>query len=467
MAASEAAPFAKTGGLADVLGALPPALAARGEQVAVVLPRYRGIPAEGLRRVWDSLEIYLSGTMFRVDILEATQRGVSYYFADCPPLFDRPGIYGEFNHDYGDNALRFALFSRAVLGVARFVFRPDILHTHDWQAGLVHPFLRHTYASDPTYFPIKTVMSIHNIGYQGVYPAYLSGALGIDAALLRPDLLEFHGNLNYLKGGIVFADAITTVSPAYAREIQTPEFGFGLDGLLRASSNRLTGILNGADYDEWNPATDPHIAANYSVDDVAGKEACKRDLLATFGLPEELDRPVIGIVSRFATQKGFDLIAQDAHRILEQDVALVALGMGEHRYQDLFRYLAAVRPLQVGVRIGYDNALAHKIEAGADIFLMPSRYEPCGLNQIYSLRYGTVPVVRATGGLDDTIEEDTGVKFRNYDGTGLLWAVGTALAKYRDRDGWRAMMLAGMRKDFSWDASAVQYSALYRRLLGA
>ena len=282
---------------------------------------------------------------------------------------------------------------------------------------------------------------------------------------MRPDGLEFFGRVNLLKGGLEFSDALTTVSRKYAQEIQTPELGFGLDGVLRERAGVLTGILNGVDYTEWDPRTDQFIAARYSPDRLEGKRECKADLLDAFGLPREnLDRPLIGIVARFAGQKGFDLVEQVAAPLLEEDLALVALGTGEPRYEQLFLDLAAANSGRAGARIAYDNALAHKIEAGADMFLMPSLYEPSGLNQMYSLRYGTVPIVRATGGLDDTIDEETGFKFDEYSGAALLEAVRAALAAYRDPDKWTAMMLAGMRRDYSWQASASAYSALYRRL---
>ncbi len=301
-------------------------------------------------------------------------------------------------------------------------------------------------------------------GIRAVLPPSILSEIGLDPSLLRPDALEFYGEVNLLKGGLVYSDAINTVSRKYAEEIQTPELGFGLDGVLRERSEVLTGILNGADYSQWDPRTDPYIAAHYSPENLEGKRACKADLLTEFGLSPNLERPLIGIISRFAGQKGFDLIEEIAPLLLDQDVALAALGTGDPKYERFFLELAAAYPDRVGVRIAFDEGLAHKIEAGADMFLMPSLYEPCGLNQIYSLRYGTVPVVRATGGLDDTIDEDTGFKFHDYTGAALLEAVRAALDAYQDREQWTRMMLAGMRKDFSWNASAVEYSALYRRL---
>ena len=465
MVASEATPFAKTGGLADVLGALPAALQARGQQAAVVLPAYRNsqypsLPRTAYRGLWVPI-----GPGYLVDILETTERDVTFYFVDCPPLFDRDGIYGSASVDYPDNHLRFAVLSMAAVGVARYLFRPHIIHVHDWQAALVPVYIREHFGDDPTFGGVKILFTIHNLGYQGIFGPEALPLIGLDPKLFNPAQLEFFGKVNFLKGGIAFADAVSTVSKGYAREIQTPEYGFGLDGFLK-ERRPIYGIVNGVDYVEWNPEHDPNIAKNYSVDDLSGKPACKRALLEELGLPiGDLKRPLIGIVSRFASQKGIDLIADVASQLLERDVSLAVLGSGDRQYESMFQLLAQTYPDRVAVRIGYDNPLSHRIEAGADMFLMPSRYEPCGLSQIYSLRYGTVPVVRATGGLDDTIEEDTGFKFREYDGDAMLAALGAALKTYRDRDRWLAMMRRGMRKDFSWSAVAVEYIGLYRGLL--
>ena len=308
---------------------------------------------------------------------------------------------------------------------------------------------------------------MHNLGYHGLFPAAALADIGIGVEAFRPDGLEFFGKVSYLKAGLNYADALNTVSPTYAREIQTPEYGFGLDGVLRARSGVLSGILNGVDYGEWNPETDRLIAANYSSADLSGKRICKQDLISEFGLPEgALEAPLIGIVSRFTSQKGADLIAEAADDLVAEGFYMAALGAGEPQYEELFRAMAARHPQRIAVRFGYNNALAHKIEAGADLFLMPSRYEPCGLNQMYSLRYGTVPVVRATGGLDDTIEPGTGFKFWEYSGSALLGALRTAREAFASPEGWRALMLTGMAKDFSWSQSAAEYARLYGRLQG-
>jgi starch synthase len=465
MISSEAAPFAKTGGLADVLGSLPAALGSYGDEVAVVIPRYGSIDLKSARRVWDNLAVYFGANSYPVSIYRAPAE-YPVYLVDCPPLFDRKGFYGESGVDYPDNHIRFAVFCRAALSVARFLFRTDIFHCHDWQTGLVPAYLRTTFACDPTFMGCRTLFTIHNLGYQGLFPKTVLAEVALDPAVYRPDGMEFFGRVSYLKAGIEFADAVNTVSPTYAREIQTPEFGFGMDARLRARAAVLSGILNGVDYTDWSPETDTHIAARYSAEDLSGKVECKRRLVEEFGLPAAaMERPLLGTVSRFTRQKGADILAEIAAQIVAEDVYLVALGTGDPEYEDFFRRMQQEHPGRIAARIGFDNGLAHRIEAGADMFLMPSHYEPCGLNQIYSLRYGTVPVVRATGGLDDTIEEGTGFKFAEYTGQAFLEAVRAAVRAFADREAWQRMMLRGMAKDFSWKKSAAAYSALYGRLL--
>ncbi len=466
MVASEATPFSKTGGLADVIGALPAALKHLGHEVAVITPAYRSNQYPGpVREVYRNLHVSIDRG-FNVDIYEAIDRGVPFYFVDCPPLFDRSGLYGEGGSDYYDNHIRFAVFSMAALGAARHLFHPQVIHCHDWQSGLVPVYIRQFFQGDPYVLGTKLLFTIHNLGYQGLFPASVLQQIAVSRSLFTPAGLEFYGQLNLLKAGIVFSDAVSTVSKGYAREIQTPEYGFGLENLLRSRADVLTGIVNGVDYREWNPETDPHIAQNYSSSDLTGKLACKRALLAEMGLPpENIDRPLFGIVSRFVDQKGFDLIAQIAGELAGLDIAMAVLGSGETRYEEMFRQLAIAFPGKFGVRIGYDNALAHRIEAGSDMFLMPSRYEPCGLNQIYSLKYGTIPVVRATGGLDDTIDVETGFKFWDYAGWALFGAIEDASAAYQDKHKWTAMMVRAMAKDFSWTASAQEYESVYQGIL--
>src|SRR5882762_3876228 len=467
-AASEALPYAKTGGLADVLEALPRALVKLGHEVAVFLPRYRGVKSSSV--VMPSLTIP-QGTRLRFPAINngAVLRGVRYFFLDDPFYFDRDGIYGDKTREFPDNAERFTEFSRATIEMAKHVWTPDVFHCNDWQTAMVPALLRSSYVDDPVVKDIPVVFTIHNIGYHGVFPPESLTRAGIPQSLFHPGGIEFFGNANFLKGGLVYSDYLTTVSPRYAKEIQTPEFGYGLDGVIRSRGDRVVGILNGVDYTTWNPARDSFIAMKYSAKDLAGKQACKQDLLNTFGLVnDDPHRAVLGIVSRFADQKGFDLIADRAHEMLHEDVLLVVLGTGDKRYEELFRALADAYPGRVGFKFAYDNALAHKVEAGADIFLMPSRYEPCGLNQIYSLKYGTVPVVRATGGLDDTVENfdvehgtGTGFKFTEYTGTAFLYAVKQALQHYADERIWKRIQLNGMAKDFSWKTSAAEYAKIY------
>ena len=467
--ASEGLPFSKTGGLADVVEALPKALVAQGHEVAVVLPRYRETKATAV--VMPSLTIPMGGTRLRFPaIADGTLlSGVRYYFVDDPAYFDRDGLYGGSAGDYPDNAERYAEFCRAAIEISKHVWPADVFHCHDWQTALVPVLLRTSYGDDPLVKDTPVVFSIHNMGYHGQFTKDVLERVGLPQALFHPAGIEFFGSVNLLKGGLVYSDYLTTVSRKYAEEIQTAEYGSGLDGVVRSRADRLVGILNGVDYSAWNPEKDNLIAARYSAKDLSGKQVCKQELLELFGLSHDhLERPLIGIVSRFADQKGFDLIAEKAHELMREGLVLVVLGTGERKYEDLFRALAAAYPGRVGVKIAYDNAMAHKVEAGADIFLMPSRYEPSGLNQMYSLKYGTVPIVRATGGLDDSIEPfdvehgtGTGFKFKEYSGDALLYAVRQALHHYMDERIWKRIQLNGMAKDFSWKGPAAEYAKLY------
>jgi starch synthase len=465
---SEGLPFSKTGGLADVVEGLPKALAQLGHDVAVLLPRYRGNKITA--RVIPSLTIPMGdGLRFPALAEGSVVEGVRYFFVDDPDYFDREQLYGDKAGDFRDNAERFAEFSRAAIEFAKHVWMPDIFHCHDWQSALVPVLLRTLYAQDAAVQDVPVVFTIHNLGYQGLFPRAALETIGLPASLFQMDALEYYGKVNFLKGALVFADYLTTVSRKYALEIQTPEYGAGLEGVIRKRADRLSGILNGVDYSAWSPETDKFTASHYSAGNLTGKRLCKSDLLEAFHLPlENLERPLIGIVSRFADQKGFDLIAQVADQMMEENLALVALGAGEKKYEQLFQSLAERFPARVSVKVAYDNTIAHKIEAGADMFLMPSRYEPCGLNQIYSLRYGTVPVVRATGGLDDTIVpfdartgRGTGFKFEVYDGGALLDCLRQALKVFRDDKAWRRLQANGMARDFSWKSSAAEYVKLY------
>ncbi len=465
MVSSEAAPYAKTGGLADVVGALPAALQQLGHEVAVLIPRYAGTVGRSPRQVTEPFDVQLGPYAWRPSVY-TTAEDSPFFFLDLPEFYARDGIYGDRRGDFGDNDLRFGMLSLAVFEFARRAFRPDIIHCHDWQAGLTPCYLKTWLTQDPSFYKTKSIETIHNLGYLGYFGRGSLERVGLPPWLFRTDLVEFHGGISLLKAGLVYADAITTVSPRYAQEIQTPEHGYGLEGLLRARSQDLIGILNGVDYSKWNPETDTAIPANYSAADLSGKAICKRELLREFGLEHApMDRPLVGIVSRLTGQKGADLILDAAPALFREDLYMVVLGSGEPSFEQMFRQIRDAFPDRVGLRLGYDDGLAHRIEAGSDMFLMPSRYEPCGLNQIYSLRYGTVPVVRATGGLDDTIDGETGFKFWEYSGYALLLAMQAALRAWTDRERWTRMMRTGMGRDFSWMASAVQYSTVYERLL--
>ena len=470
--ASECVPFSKTGGLADVVGALPRALAAAGHEVSVYVPRYRHTRISDERMVVQSITVPFDDRYRFCSILTgAGYPGVRFFFVDYPPYFDRDGLYGTASGDFPDNAERFALFCRAALEGSKILGVPDIFHCHDWQSALLPILLRTQYLEDPAFRDVRTVFTIHNMGYQGLFPAEILPLLMLPWDLFTISKMEYFGNVNLLKGALVYSDWITTVSRKYAQEIQTTEFGFGLDGVLKERGQTVSGILNGVDYEEWNPEIDRFIAAHYSAENLSGKHECKQDLLASFGIGNaDPSLPVIGIVSRFAAQKGFDLIGQIVDRLALENVLLTVLGSGDKLYEEMFLRLARRVPGKIAVRIAYDNALAHKIEAGADMFLMPSRYEPCGLNQIYSLRYGSVPIVRAVGGLDDTIDpwdprtkKGTGFKFQEYTGEALLRAIHQALQVYGDQGSWQKLMRNGMSKDFSWRISAREYLRVYER----
>jgi starch synthase len=472
-AASECVPFSKTGGLADVIGALPKALAALGHDVSVFLPRYKQTKLTQPATVLSSITVPFADQYRFCSLLEAGSQGnLKFYFIDYPPYFDRDALYGPSGVDYPDNAERFALYSRAVIEASKVLGAPDIFSCHDWQSALVPILLRTVYANDPALRGVSTVFTIHNMGYQGLFPPAILPALGLPQELFNMSQLEFFGKVNLLKGALVFSDYITTVSKKYSQEIQTPEYGFGLDGVLRQRADAVTGILNGVDYNEWSPETDKHIITKYTIELIDAKAGCKKDLLTEFGIGNgEGKLPIIGIVSRFAAQKGFDLIAEVAEKLAREPMMVIALGSGDKEYEELFQRLQTEYPKKFAVKVAYDNAIAHKIEAGADMFLMPSRYEPCGLNQIYSLKYGTVPIVRATGGLDDTIEpfdpytgQGTGFKFTDYTGEALLGTVRMALAAWRNRAGWQKLMRNGMSKDFSWNTSAREYVRVFDKV---
>jgi starch synthase len=464
---SEAVPFAKTGGLADVLGALPPALARLGCDVTLVVPKYRGVDAG---REIDRCSIAVGAFSAAVGFLEVPlSAGARAVLVDVPELYDRGELYGAGGKDYPDNARRFAMLARAALEfIARRGMRPSVVHAHDWQAGLAPVYLKTLYADHPILAGVPSVLTIHNLAYQGLFEADWLPRLDLPPELLAVDRLEFWGKISFLKGAINDAALITTVSRTYAEEIQTPEFGCGFDGILRSRAADLVGILNGIDTAEWDPARDRFLPSPYSAGDLTGKKAAKAQLLARYGLAAgdaAAKRPLIGMISRMVSQKGLDLIAALSDRLPALDAAFVVLGTGEPKYQDVWRTLAAAHPDRIGVRIGFDEPLAHLVEAGSDMFLMPSRFEPCGLNQMYSLRYGTVPIVRAVGGLADTVRDGVdGFVFKEYAPEALLAALGRALEAFKDGRKWREFQAAGMGQDLSWDRSAREYVRMYGRL---
>jgi len=470
--ASEVAPLSKSGGLGDVAAALPAALAARGHAVSVVSPRYGTIDAA--RHGFEPLHRAIRVRGEQTTLFVRRQGGLTHYLVEHEHFFgSRRGLYGDHQHEFGDNAERFAYLCRAALEVpAAFGLRPHVLHLNDWQTGLAAWLLRNEHAQDPVLRSTRSVFTIHNLAYQGVFRKEVLPAIGLPWEVFRFDAMEFHDRLNFMKAGLVFSDALTTVSPTYAREICTAEGGEGLDGLLRHRQRDLTGILNGIDHQEWNPAGDPHLPAHYDVHKLAGKHACKKALQEELGLPVRADLPVVALVSRLADQKGMDLVLAALPELARRELQLVLLGSGRRDWEEAFAHAAREHPHRVAVRIGFDEGLAHRIEAGADLFLMPSRFEPCGLNQLYSLRYGTVPVVRRVGGLADTVQdydgwkEGTGFVFGDYDPRAMLAALRRAKELYRDKRAWNALLKRGMAQDFSWSRSAAQYEALYDRLRG-
>jgi starch synthase len=465
----EMAPHVKSGGLADISAALPKALVRMGHRVTVILPRYAVIPFPP-GEFAGSLHVPVDGMARSAGFYRSqTDAGVEVVFVEYPPFYDRPQLYG----DYDDNRLRFAFLARAALEHFRSRGeRPSVFHAHEWQTGLVPVYLKAFYWDDPTLHRMPSVFTIHNVAYQGQFGMDTVGLLGLPWNLGTSFALEYHGSVSYLKGGTVFAEAVNTVSPTYALEIQGPEHGFGFDGVVRSRAGDVVGILNGVDYDDWDPRADRHVARAYSPDDLSGKAACKADLLRAYGLPEFPDLPLLGVTSRLVWHKGFDIVAGAWWDFLQRPLRMVVLGTGDHGAQEGLRYLQERDPDRFSVRFEYDEALAHKVMAGSDMFLMPSRSEPCGLTQMYALRYGTIPVVRSTGGLVDTVEPydaakgtGTGFRFDTPDGTGLLWAVDQALSAFRQRKAWTALMRRAMASDFSWERSAGQYVDLYRRAM--
>jgi len=467
-------PYAKTGGLADVVGALAPELAALGHQVTCCLPFYRSVRASlpAVRATGISLAIPMGSQTVRAEVLEAVlPQGVRLLLINREEYFDRAELYHTGVRDYEDNAERFLFFAKAVAEVAtRPDWRADVVHCHDWQTAFVPVQFR--YQRQVHQGPVPpTVLTIHNLAYQGVFWGLDFPLTNLPEAFFGPAGLEFHGQLNLLKGGILAADQVTAVSPTYAREIQTLLGGFGLDGILRARTDRLVGILNGADYVTWDPATDNHLSARYRVDDLSGKERCRGDLLRRLGLDTKRRGPVLALISRLTELKGIDLVVEAAAAVVADGAALVMLGKGDRRYEQALWELANRFPRQVAVRVEMNEELAHQIQAGADMLLVPSRAEPCGLTQIYAMRYGTIPVVRAVGGLRDTVapcdaraRRGTGFRFETYTAAALHGALRRARAVFDEPRRWRALMRRAMAADFSWRQSALRYEKLYTAL---
>jgi starch synthase len=475
MASSEISPLAKTGGLADAAAGLADALVRLGTDVTGVMPAYRTVleKLSPLEETGIEIQVPIAGRSARGVILKASiKECVSVYLIRADNYFMRDGLYGNSRGDYPDNAERFTFFCKAALELASKTTPWDVIHCNDWQTALI-PVLKKTQSQlYPKIEKTKELLSIHNLAHQGNFAASAWNLLGLDSRYFTPHYLEFYGNINLLKGGILFADVLTTVSKKYAAEIKTSEYGCGLEGVIRDRERDLYGILNGVDYQEWNPEIDPHIKEHYTDKNPSGKKSCKEDLQRICGLPVEPTVPLIGMVSRLADQKGVDLLVDIIDDLLQMDLQLVLLGSGEQRYQELLAGLPVRHARKIAVRIGFDNALAHKIEAGADMFLMPSKFEPSGLSQMYSLKYGTIPIVRATGGLDDTIRDyepragiGNGIKFATYSGPTLLEAVKRAIALYCNPQAWRRLMANAMGCDFSWQKSATEYVALYRKLI--
>jgi len=476
LTSAEVAPLAKTGGLADVTAALSAQLHQAGHDVRLLMPRYAALETQGLQiepvaKLQNlSMRVGPWNISYSIDTTILPGSDLSIYLLRCPQLYGRPGIYTQ----DADEHLRFIFLSRAAIEMCQQLrFAPHIFHCHDWHTALIPLYLRSVYAWDALFAKTKSVLTIHNIGYQGVFGADILADLNLDGAvplLHQADLQA--GRVNFLKTGILYAHLVTAVSPTYAREIQGAEYGVGLDGLLRERSASVIGILNGVDYNEWDPATDPLIPANYTADDLSGKAICKHELMRDLGLAGGAEQPLLGIVSRLVGQKGFELVENVIPSLmLERNFSLAILGSGESRYEHFFTQLQRVFRDRVCFYRGYNNKLAHWIEAGADLFLMPSLYEPCGLNQMYSLKYGTVPIVRNTGGLADTVQlvnpgsaTGTGIVFDHYDDNGLRWAMRFGLDLFANRPLWQKIMQNGMAQDFSLQRQVTQYVDLFRQL---
>lgn len=476
-ATPEANPFAKTGGLADVSGALPKFLKALGCDIILIMPYYRMVKESGqpIRYLAEEIEVPFGNETIKAEIYKGIlDESVTVYFIGRDEFFDREYLYSTPKGDYFDNAERFIFFSKGVLILAQHLgFLPDIIHHHEWQTGLISAYLKSIYKDDPFFSKTASIFTIHNIAYQGIFKKEKFSLTGLPVEMYNPEGIEFWERINFMKAGIVYADVINTVSKKYSLEIQTPEYGYGLDGILRKRREDLFGIINGVDYEEWNPSHDPYIKSNYTLNDLSGKKECKKDLIREFNLSPTLEKcPILGMISRLTDQKGFDILFEILDEVMSFDIGLVILGSGEEKYHKLFNQVSQKFPKKFGIKIAYDNRLAHMIEAGSDIYLMPSKYEPCGLNQIYSLKYGTIPIVRATGGLDDTIvdydsvtKKGNGFKFKNYDSKEFLNQIKKAIEYYYQPEHWNELIKNAMNSNYSWERSAEAYLELYQRAL--
>jgi starch synthase len=454
LAASEVVPFAKTGGLADVAGALPLALEELGEEVIIAMPRYKVVEDSrfNIKRLKEDVSYSVIG------------KNIKVYFIENDKYFNRPNLYGEKTGDYPDNLDRFAYYCKRTLQLLKEIdFKPDIIHCHDWQSAIIPLYLKSLYKDDPFLKGVRSVFTIHNIGYQGLFPREEFSKLGLDWSFFNMDTLEFYDKVNLLKGGMVFSDIINTVSPTYSREIQTKEFGFGLEGVLNKRKKDVFGILNGLDYDIWNPEKDTFIAKNYSQKTIEDKVKNKEELQRISKLPLKKDIPLFGIVSRLAAQKGFDILAEAIETICKMELQLVILGTGDQKYHVLLEGIVKKYPKIISLHIKFDDSLAHKIYAGSDIFLMPSNYEPCGLGQLISLRYGTIPLVFKTGGLADTVNEDNGFIFDKYAKEDLIKTMKKAMQAFKAKKSWGKLVSSAMGYNFSWGASAKKYVELYEK----
>jgi len=473
LASSEVSPFAKTGGLGDVSEALPLALSKFRTHASVIMPFYKLVRQNGFKPslIKSDIGLKIGSRDLRFDLFSLDYKNVKFYFVRNDDLYDRDGLYGTPRADHADNAVRFAFFSKAVLESIPYIGRPDILHCNDWQTGLIPLYLKYSYRDKRDFKDIKVLFAIHNMAYQGLFGKEAVEELGLPEETFTQDGVEFYGKTSFIKSGIVYSDAVSTVSEGYAKEVLTEEFGCGLDGILRTRRDSLYGILNGADYSTWNPESDRFIAKNFTKENLAPKLECKKELCGEFGIEFDKARPIIGMITRLAEQKGVDLVVEGMERLLELGANFVILGTGDEKYNNLFKDFDKRYRGRAGARLAFDNPLAHKIEAGCDMFLMPSRYEPCGLNQMYSLKYATIPVVRATGGLEDTIEDfDTrtkkgnGFKFKEASCDSMLEAIARAVGVFKNKKSWRVLQKNGLKCDFSWDASAKRYLELYKKI---